>query len=138
MARSSDPWRRAGRISDLIAAGIRRQIAEGRLGAGTRLPAEREMARRHKVSRVTIREAYRSLEQLGMISIRRGATGGATITGRQPAGMRRGARNQPLLDLLRALTDLTLQVQALAASEHGSSARVAPARLVRSSRSSAA
>jgi DNA-binding FadR family transcriptional regulator len=136
MARSTDKRQGAGRISDRIAASIRRQIAEGRLSAGTRLPAEREMARRHKVSRVTIREAYRSLEQLGMISIRRGASGGATIMGRQAPAMPHGARNQPLLDLLRALTDLTLQV--LAANEQGTPVRLAPPRLARSSRSSAA
>ena len=94
------------------------------------------MARRHKVSRVTIREAYRSLEQLGMISIRRGASGGATIMARQAPGLPHGARNQPLLDLLRALTDLTLQV--LAANEPGTPVRLAPPRLARSSRSSAA
>ena len=136
MSRSTDKRQGAGRIADRIAASIRRQIAEGRLLAGTKLPPEREMARRHKVSRVTIREAYRSLEQLGMISIRRGASGGATITGRQTPGMAHGARNQPLLDLLRALTDLTLQV--LAANERGTPVRLVPPRLDRSSRSSAA
>ena len=79
MARSTDTRQGAGRISDRIAASIRRQIADGRLTAGTRLPAEREMARRHKVSRVAVREAYRSLEVMGLLTVRRGAAGGAVI-----------------------------------------------------------
>jgi GntR family transcriptional repressor for pyruvate dehydrogenase complex len=49
------------------------------LGPGSKLPAEREMARRYRTSRVSVREAYRSLEELGLIAIRRGAEGGAFI-----------------------------------------------------------
>jgi DNA-binding FadR family transcriptional regulator len=84
MARSMDKGprirrARTNRISDRIAAGIIRQIADGRLVAGAKLLPERDMARRHKVSRVTVREAYRSLEQAGMLSIRRGAGGGAVV-----------------------------------------------------------
>lgn len=37
------------------------------------------MARRNKTSRVSVREAYRSLEELGVLTIRRGAEGGAFV-----------------------------------------------------------
>ena len=37
------------------------------------------MARQFKTSRVSVREAYRSLEELGLLRIRRGAEGGAFI-----------------------------------------------------------
>lgn len=37
------------------------------------------MARRYNTSRVSVREAYRSLEELGVLAIRRGADGGAFI-----------------------------------------------------------
>jgi len=37
------------------------------------------MARLYSTSRVSVREAYRSLEELGLLSIRRGADGGAFI-----------------------------------------------------------
>lgn len=37
------------------------------------------MARRYNTSRVSVREAYRSLEELGLLAIRRGADGGAFI-----------------------------------------------------------
>jgi DNA-binding FadR family transcriptional regulator len=70
---------RGARISDTIAWRIQRQISGGRLAVGTRLPAEREMARRYKTSRVSVREAYRSLEELGLLTIRRGAEGGAFV-----------------------------------------------------------
>jgi GntR family transcriptional repressor for pyruvate dehydrogenase complex len=70
---------RATRVSETIAKRIQRQISSGRLGAGAKLPAEREMARIYKTSRVSVREAYRSLEELGLLNIRRGADGGAFI-----------------------------------------------------------
>jgi GntR family transcriptional regulator, transcriptional repressor for pyruvate dehydrogenase complex len=71
--------RRPGRVSEAIVHRIKEQITEGRLAAGHKLPAEREMARRFKTSRVSVREAYRSLEELGVLRIRRGADGGAFI-----------------------------------------------------------
>src|SRR4029079_4702944 len=70
---------RRDRASDAIIRRIKRQIAEGRLAEGHKLPAEREMARRVKTSRVSVREAYRALEELGVLRIRRGAEGGAFI-----------------------------------------------------------
>src|SRR4051812_3909118 len=67
------------RVSDAIARRIKKQITDGRLIAGHKLPAERDMARQFKTSRVSVREAYRSLEELGLLRIRRGAEGGAFI-----------------------------------------------------------
>src|SRR5262245_65525258 len=64
------------RVSDAIARRIKKQISEGRLTAGPKLPAERDMARQFKTSRVSVREAYRSLEELGLLRIRRGAEAG--------------------------------------------------------------
>jgi GntR family transcriptional repressor for pyruvate dehydrogenase complex len=71
--------RRQGRVSEAIVRRIKEQISEGRLSAGHKLPAEREMARRFKTSRVSVREAYRSLEEVGLLRITRGAEGGAFI-----------------------------------------------------------
>ena len=67
------------RVSDAITRRIKKQISDGRLTAGHKLPAERDMARQFKTSRVSVREAYRSLEELGLLRIRRGAEGGAFI-----------------------------------------------------------
>src|SRR4029078_4215959 len=70
---------RSHRVSDVIARRIKQQISDAGLTAGHKLPAERDMARQFKTSRVSVREAYRSLEELGLLRIRRGAEGGAFI-----------------------------------------------------------
>ncbi|HMF93249.1 MAG TPA: FCD domain-containing protein [Vicinamibacterales bacterium] len=70
---------RQARVSEAIVHRIKKQITEGRLLAGHKLPAEREMARQFKTSRVSVREAYRSLEEVGVLRIRRGADGGAFV-----------------------------------------------------------
>lgn len=72
--------RRSGRVSETIARRIKKQISDGALLPGEKLPAERDMALRYRTSRVSVREAYRSLEELGVLAIRRGAEGGAFIT----------------------------------------------------------
>jgi GntR family transcriptional regulator, transcriptional repressor for pyruvate dehydrogenase complex len=69
-----------GRLSDSIAATIRGDITRGVLAPGERLPAERELAHKFKTSRLSVREAYRSLEEAGLLTIKRGAGGGAFIT----------------------------------------------------------
>jgi GntR family transcriptional repressor for pyruvate dehydrogenase complex len=70
---------RSRRVSETIAKRIQNQISAGRMLPGEKLPAEREMALRYHTSRVSVREAYRSLEELGLLTIRRGADGGAFI-----------------------------------------------------------
>jgi GntR family transcriptional regulator, transcriptional repressor for pyruvate dehydrogenase complex len=62
-----------------IASQIRGELSEGRLRAGDRLPPERELASQFGVSRNTLREALRSLEISGLISLRKGASGGAFV-----------------------------------------------------------
>src|SRR5262244_2889348 len=70
---------RRGRVSETIVRRIKRQVSNGSLRPGEKLPAERDMAQRFRTSRVSVREAYRSLEELGLLKIRRGAEGGAFI-----------------------------------------------------------
>jgi GntR family transcriptional regulator, transcriptional repressor for pyruvate dehydrogenase complex len=69
-----------GRVSDSVADQIREAIFSGRLETGHKLPPEREMAEQFKTSRVALREALRSLEQEGMIEIKRGFGGGAFVS----------------------------------------------------------
>lgn len=54
-------------LSELVAAGIKRLIIDGRLKPGDRLPTEQEMADRFGVSRVSVREATKALSFLGII-----------------------------------------------------------------------
>jgi GntR family transcriptional repressor for pyruvate dehydrogenase complex len=70
---------RETRASDEIAAEIRARLAAGKLPVGTRLPSERVLAEQFGVSRNTLREALRSLEHAGLISLQKGAVGGAIV-----------------------------------------------------------
>jgi len=63
----------------LAVEGLRHQIHTGLLLPGERLPAERALADRFGISRVTLREALRILESHHYISVRRGAHGGAFV-----------------------------------------------------------
>jgi GntR family transcriptional regulator, transcriptional repressor for pyruvate dehydrogenase complex len=73
---------RSPRAFEAIAAQIRAELAAGRLGVGSRLPSERELAEQFGVSRNTLREALRSLEHAGLVELQKGATGGAFIAQR--------------------------------------------------------
>jgi GntR family transcriptional repressor for pyruvate dehydrogenase complex len=68
-----------------IAETLRAQILSGKYAAGERLPSERELAQRTGANRSSVREALKKLEQLGMISIRRG--GGARVVPLEDAGL---------------------------------------------------
>jgi len=67
------------RAADHIARQIREEIGQGRLKPGAKLPAERALAAELGVSRNTLREAVRSLEQAGLVQLRKGAHGGIFV-----------------------------------------------------------
>ncbi|OWT63573.1 FadR/GntR family transcriptional regulator [Candidimonas nitroreducens] len=67
------------RAVDEIASQVRDMIAAGALKPGDRLPSERDLSARLRVSRNTLREALRALEHGGIIEMRKGATGGAFV-----------------------------------------------------------
>ena len=67
------------RVCESVAHQIRQAIFSGLLTPGHKLPPERELAERFQTSRVALREALRTLEKEGMISIRRGFGGGAFV-----------------------------------------------------------
>jgi len=85
---SKDPFALAGggervrpmKVSDQVAAQIRRMIARGELVDGDWLPTEAELIARFGVSRPTLREAFRLLEGDSLVTIRRGPPGGARVT----------------------------------------------------------
>ena len=68
----------------LAAASVRRRIVRGELKAGDALPPETELMRQFGISRPTLREALRILEAEGLISVRRGAHGGARVQAPSP------------------------------------------------------
>lgn len=67
------------RIFQDVVQQIQEAIISGRLSAGEHLPGERELKERFKVSRGTLREALRVVEQKGLIEIRTGVNGGPVV-----------------------------------------------------------
>lgn len=70
---------RVARAADDIAAQVREEITAGRLKPGDKLAPERALAEELGVSRNTLREAVRSLEQAGLVELKKGAHGGIFI-----------------------------------------------------------
>ncbi|HLG70438.1 MAG TPA: GntR family transcriptional regulator, partial [Chloroflexota bacterium] len=61
------------RVWEDIVTQILQLMGDGNLTAGSRLPAERELAASLGVSRPSVREAMRQLELMGVIESRQGA-----------------------------------------------------------------
>lgn len=61
------------RLYQELARALLAEITEGRFAAGTRLPAERELALQYDVSRPVVREALIALEVQGYIEVRVGS-----------------------------------------------------------------
>jgi GntR family transcriptional repressor for pyruvate dehydrogenase complex len=70
---------RAPKTAELIASYIRGQVVRGELKTGDSLPPETALMEMFGVSRPTLREAFRILEAESLISVRRGARGGARV-----------------------------------------------------------
>ena len=70
---------RLPKTAELIADQLRRQIVRGDLTEGAALPSEAELLEQFNVSRPTLREAFRVLESESLITVRRGAHGGARV-----------------------------------------------------------
>ena len=72
---------------------LRDEILRGQYRPGERLPSERDLVSRFETSRGTVREAFKKLEQLGVVSI-------------QPGGARVVPVEDCTLDILGPLLDL--------------------------------
>src|SRR5262245_21293059 len=71
---------RTPKRGDLVVEEIKRWIAERRLGPGDKLPKEDELQALFGVSKGTAREALKSLEVQGLVTVSTGPSGGATIS----------------------------------------------------------
>ena len=69
------------RIFQDVVDQIQEAIVDGRIKPGQQLPPERELKDQFNVSRGTLREALRVLEQKGLIVIKTGVAGGAIVRG---------------------------------------------------------
>jgi DNA-binding FadR family transcriptional regulator len=75
------------RLGNAFEETVERVLAAIKLGVvtdGDRLPPERELAARLKVSRVTLRDAIRALQDAGYVVSRPGRHGGSFVTYRTP------------------------------------------------------
>ena len=70
---------RVPKTAELVAHHLRKQIVRGELREGQSLPSETALTERFGVSRPTLREAFRVLEAEQLITVRRGAKGGANV-----------------------------------------------------------
>ena len=67
------------RKSDYIVEQIYEALLRGDLKPAQRLSSESELAETFGVSKLTVREAVRSLEQMGIVEVRKGGSGGLFI-----------------------------------------------------------
>src|SRR3546814_7680036 len=96
------------RMFEAIAGKILEQIRRGQLETGDRLPPERELAAHIGVGRSAVREALRSLEVAGVVSVRRGTGGGAFVRESGSDGIEASIRSMLILGRLplEALLDV--------------------------------
>jgi GntR family transcriptional regulator, sialic acid-inducible nan operon repressor len=70
---------RPPKTAELVAHHLRKRIVRGELCEGESLPSEATLTEQFGVSRPTLREAFRVLETEQLITVRRGARGGAAV-----------------------------------------------------------
>lgn len=89
---------RVPKTAELVAKQIRNAIIRGELVDGDILPAEAQLLSQFEVSRPTLREAVRILESEGLVTVSRGARGGAKV-------------NAPNYEMVERAAGIILQAQ---------------------------
>jgi DNA-binding FadR family transcriptional regulator len=92
------------KASEIVANKIKKQIVRGELKEGDFLQSEGKLMEEFGISRPTIREAFRILETEHLVSVSRGARGGAVV-------------HEPNADLISEYLLLVLQAQRTTVSE---------------------
>jgi DNA-binding FadR family transcriptional regulator len=92
---------------------IRRQVANGTLQPGNRLPSERELSEQFRINRVAVREALRNLEGAGVVETQTGVNGGVYIKSGTSEGIAQAVRDMvglgqvPAASVIEARIELT-------------------------------
>jgi GntR family transcriptional regulator, transcriptional repressor for pyruvate dehydrogenase complex len=111
------------RAFDDIIDQVRDQLKSGDLRPGQKLPSERDFAVQLGVSRNTVREAIRMLEIAGLVTLKKGATGGAFIASSNEESLAQGLRdglslaNFSIADLMESRIALETFIARRAAEE---------------------
>ncbi|WP_202125312.1 FadR/GntR family transcriptional regulator [Actinomadura physcomitrii] len=109
---------RQPRVAEVIAGIIRDRIIDGELANGDSLPKQEDLMAEFGISRPTLREALRQLENEGLLTVRRGSIGGSIVevpTAESAAytfGLVLQSRRAPISDLANAIE----QIEPIAAS----------------------
>ncbi|MET7681721.1 FCD domain-containing protein [Streptomyces sp. NPDC005423] len=113
---------RAGNGFEEALEQILQVVRLGLVPGGGRLPAERELAERLGISRVTLREVLKVLQDQGLVESRRGRYGGTFVLARTDAGgedeLRRRISSVDIEDVLRFREVLEVGAAGLCAT-HG-------------------
>ncbi|GGX09813.1 FadR/GntR family transcriptional regulator [Streptomyces lomondensis] len=113
---------RAGNGFEEALEQILQVVRLGLVAGGERLPAERELAERLGISRVTLREVLKVLQDQGLVESRRGRYGGTFVLPRTDAGgedeLRRRVAETDIEDVLRFREVLEVGAAGLCAA-HG-------------------
>jgi GntR family transcriptional regulator, transcriptional repressor for pyruvate dehydrogenase complex len=113
------------RVAEEIAEQLRALILNGQYPPGSKLPPERELSKRLRVNRASLREALKKLEHLGLVRIRQGdgtrvlnfmETGGIELVQHLlPLG---GGKPELIRDLLEFRRIFGRELARLAAARH--------------------
>ncbi|MFE4643104.1 FadR/GntR family transcriptional regulator [Streptomyces sp. NPDC056730] len=104
------------RLYEQVLDRLRSYVGEGALGAGDRLPPERELAQRRGVSLATDKQAIVVLEVQGLVEVRHGGGTYLTRSGLDPEPVERLVeRKRRLPDVLEAREALETKLAELAA-----------------------
>ncbi len=103
------------RVVEEICEQIRNRLSSGALKPGDKLPAERELALEFKVSRPAVREALRTLEISGVVSLQKGVKGGTFIRDGNPAMLTQSLQDLMFLGrvTLRSLAEARVLINGL-------------------------
>lgn len=113
--------RRVWKTAEVVAFAVVRYIVDHGMRYGDRLPSESEMLAHYQVSRESLREALRLLEAQGIVSIRRGPSGGPVVGRAETSNLARtltlyfqlaGATYEELLQAWRMLEPLAAELAA--------------------------
>jgi DNA-binding FadR family transcriptional regulator len=102
--------RRPLRLAETVADALRERILNAEFADGALLPKQEELVEEFRVSLPSVREALRSLETEGLITVLRGNVGGSVVHLPQPAkvgymlGMVLQSRGSTIDDLVHAMT----------------------------------
>jgi GntR family transcriptional repressor for pyruvate dehydrogenase complex len=114
--------RRQG-VHEGILSQLRQLVSAGQFKPGDRLPSERELSGKFRVSRASVREAIRALESLGLVEIRIGAgtyVASPVHTLLSPLASVTLQQRDVLLDIFEARKTIEPEIAAFAARRAGS------------------